>query len=130
MEQRYKCHQCKLIFLVDVQNEDETDTIIHCPECGESSPQVVLRMCPNDHIACHHDIASGIAYCDLCGEPICPICGSHDVAQISRVTGYMSNVDSWNAGKRQELHDRARYDANMQLINDYWKRQKELDFHG
>ena len=39
----------------------------------------------------------------------CPECGSHDVVQISRVTGYLQEVSGWNAGKQQELKDRARY---------------------
>ncbi|MBP8676317.1 MAG: oxidoreductase, partial [Methanoculleus sp.] len=36
-------------------------------------------------------------------------CGSHDVMQISRVTGYLQDVAGWNAGKQQELKDRVRY---------------------
>ena len=35
--------------------------------------------------------------------------GSHDVVQISRVTGYLQDVSGWNAGKQQELKDRVRY---------------------
>jgi anaerobic ribonucleoside-triphosphate reductase len=31
------------------------------------------------------------------------------VVQISRVTGYLQEVSGWNAGKQQELKDRARY---------------------
>ena len=30
------------------------------------------------------------------------------IEQISRVTGYFSKVNQWNAGKRGELHDRSR----------------------
>jgi anaerobic ribonucleoside-triphosphate reductase len=37
---------------------------------------------------------------------MCPICGSHDVAQVSRITGYLGDVAGWNAAKRQELKDR------------------------
>ena len=42
---------------------------------------------------------------------ICPECGSHDVSQVSRVTGYLADVAGWNQGKQQELKDRARYNV-------------------
>lgn len=66
-------------------------------------------MCPLDHTHCSHAVIESLAYCPLCGEPVCPACGSHDVSQISRVTGYMADVAGWNRGKAQELKDRARY---------------------
>ncbi len=40
----------------------------------------------------------------------CPKCGSDNVQHLSRITGYLQNVEGWNAGKKQELKDRARYD--------------------
>ena len=40
----------------------------------------------------------------------CPKCGSGRVQHLSRITGYLQNVEGWNAGKRQELKDRKRYD--------------------
>lgn len=40
----------------------------------------------------------------------CPKCKSENVQHLSRITGYIQNVDGWNAGKRQELKDRNRYD--------------------
>ena len=94
-ERRYKCHTCHLIV-------DETP----CPQCGEEH---LVILCPLDHCHCSHEIISGIEYCPLCGEPVCPDCGSHDVVQISRVTGYLQEVSGWNAGKQQELKDRMRY---------------------
>ena len=66
-------------------------------------------MCPLDHCHCTHEIISGIEYCPLCGKPVCPDCGSHDVTQISRVTGDLQDVSGWNASKQQELKDRMRY---------------------
>ncbi|NOQ32858.1 MAG: anaerobic ribonucleoside-triphosphate reductase [Methanosarcinales archaeon] len=39
----------------------------------------------------------------------CPNCGSTNVEQLSRVTGYLQAVSGWNAAKRQELEDRKRY---------------------
>lgn len=39
---------------------------------------------------------------------VCPVCGSKNVDVMTRVTGYMSKVSSWNPGKRQEFLDRAR----------------------
>ncbi|HJX56069.1 MAG TPA: anaerobic ribonucleoside-triphosphate reductase [Methanoregula sp.] len=94
-ERKYKCHTCHLIV-------DEKP----CPNCGETHLEV---MCPLDHCHCNHEIISGIEYCPLCGKPVCPECGSHDVVQVSRVTGYLQDVSGWNAGKQQELKDRMRY---------------------
>ena len=94
-DRRYKCHSCHLIV-------DESP----CPVCGEKNMEI---MCPLDSCDCSHDIAPTIEYCPLCGDAVCPECGSHDVVQISRVTGYLQDVSGWNAGKQQELKDRQRY---------------------
>lgn len=91
----YKCFECKVI----------TEESI-CPICGRE----LKEMCQNDTIEpCTHGVMYNIAYCDICGEPICPICGSHDVVQISRVTGYLQDVKNWNSAKKQELKDRKKY---------------------
>lgn len=94
-ERRYKCHTCHYIV-------DETP----CPNCGETHLEV---MCPLDHCHCSHHIIERIDYCPLCGKAVCPECGTHDVTQVSRVTGYLADVAGWNAGKQQELKDRVRY---------------------
>ena len=39
----------------------------------------------------------------------CVNCGSTNVEQLSRVTGYLQAVSGWNAAKKQELEDRKRY---------------------
>lgn len=56
-----------------------------------------------------HDVHSGTKNCKLCGEAVCPVCGNHNVTQVSRVTGYMGDVKGWNNAKKQELLDRKRY---------------------
>ncbi|ADN34927.1 oxygen-sensitive ribonucleoside-triphosphate reductase-like protein [Methanolacinia petrolearia DSM 11571] len=94
-ERRYKCHTCHMVV-------EESP----CPNCGETHLEI---MCPLDHCGCSHDIIEKIEYCPLCGQPICPECGSHDVSQVSRVTGYLADVAGWNQGKQQELKDRSRY---------------------
>jgi hypothetical protein len=99
---RYKCFNCKKIIKEDALNEEH-----NCPLCNDP----VEQMCPNDHCNCPHDIAESIAYCELCGAPICPECKCHDVHQLSRITGYMSDVAGWNAAKRQELKDRRRQEV-------------------
>ena len=92
----YKCPVCHLMNF-------ETNI---CPDCGNDA---VLEMCDGDHkCTCKQDIHSSIAYCNECGHPVCPECGSHDVNQISRVTGYLSDVGGWNKAKAQELKDRTR----------------------
>jgi hypothetical protein len=94
-ERKYKCHTCHLIV-----------PSIPCPRCGDEHAAI---MCPLDHCHCSHDLTPGIDYCPICGSACCPECGSHDVVQISRVTGYLQDVSGWNAGKQQELKDRVRY---------------------
>lgn len=101
--QRYKCHTCFTI----LKESDLTDDN-KCPECGEIHLE---KMCWLDHCDCTHTTPMAkIAYCSECGQPICPECGCHDVIQVSRVTGYLANVESFNNGKKQELKDRHRYD--------------------
>ena len=77
-----------------------------CPQCN--SAYNLEEMCPNDHTGCGHDVVDTIAYCDICGKPMCPICKCHDVSQHSRITGYIQEVSGFNAGKAQELKDRHR----------------------
>lgn len=98
-----KCHSCHHIIYACNLIGGTT-----CPICGGTDG--LIPMCHRDHLGCAHDLTSGIAYCPDCGEPMCPVCESHDVYQISRVTGYMQEVSGWNNGKQQELKDRTRYD--------------------
>lgn len=78
------------------------------PLCGDCGLEMEV-MCSKDHrCTCNNDVHSGIRYCPLCGKAICPECGSHDVSQVSRVTGYLADVAGWNPGKLQELKDRHR----------------------
>ncbi len=41
----------------------------------------------------------------------CTSCGSKNVDYISRITGYLSNLQSWNAAKKQEFEDRKLYSS-------------------
>ena len=104
---RFKCPICYTI--VDCKP---------CPECGYGNP---APMCELDHMCtCGEDITEGLNYCPKCGEAICP-CGSHDVSQVSRVTGYLADVGGMNNGKQQEIKDRQRYI----LSNGTWKKRGE-----
>lgn len=98
---RNKCHGCHIII-----HTDDLDAGA-CPVCGDK----VQPMCVLDHCRCSHDLAESLAYCPLCGAAVCPECGCHDVSQISRITGYLSDVGGWNAAKQQELKDRHRVDT-------------------
>jgi len=101
-ESYYKCHNCYHVIKESLLVNEK------CPCCGSE----VSKMCMNDVIEkCTHESTDRLDFCEICGAPICPICGKHDyVIQISRITGYLSNVDGWNAGKREELQDRKKYD--------------------
>ena len=97
VSEQYKCRLCFHI----VES-------VPCPVCGNPEP---APMCSRDHAHCAHDVVDGIAYGPECGAPMCPVCGCHDVAQVSRITGYLSDVAGWNAAKRQELKDRVRVEV-------------------
>jgi ribonucleoside-triphosphate reductase len=56
-----------------------------------------MTICKNDSY-----IMSGL-------QDVCKNCGSIDIEQISRVTGYMQAVGGWNNAKKQELRDRHKY---------------------
>jgi ribonucleoside-triphosphate reductase (formate) len=45
----------------------------------------------------------------------CPHCGSKNVDQITRVTGFFSKVSMWNKGKIAELRDREK-NANKRYL--------------
>ena len=62
-----------------------------------------------NHKACGKDLVPNITNCEICGQPMCPDCSNHGVTQLSRVTGYMGDVNGWNAGKKQELKERQHY---------------------
>lgn len=52
----------------------------------------------------------GIAHCDICDHPRCPICYNHNnTTQLSRVTGYIQTVNGFNNAKKQEVKDRKRH---------------------
>jgi hypothetical protein len=108
--QKYKCKACMFI----IKEEDLEEGA--CPECGRK-PE---KMCKNDRMSCshpHEDVSSIIKYCDECGEPMCPVCGCHDVLILSRITGYIQDLKGFNAAKFQEVKDRTRYDVTTPLAN-------------
>ena len=105
MEQkRFKCHTCHVVFKEEQFENEQKD----CPNCGEKFGNLE-EMCELDHCHCNHEIVHGLAYCPVCKRACCPLCMSHDVSQVSRVTGYLASVDGWNKAKQAELRDRKRY---------------------
>jgi len=51
----------------------------------------------------------GTQRCPVCGHYMCPDCMNHATDIMSRVTGYLQIVSSWNTAKKQEFEDRKRY---------------------
>jgi ribonucleoside-triphosphate reductase len=43
----------------------------------------------------------------------CPQCGSKNVYGVSRVVGYYSKIENWNAGKKSEFKDRQKGDYTI-----------------
>ena len=99
-EEKFKCFSCFVIFPKSEMVDD------CCPGCGEA--KMIKKMCELDRCGCEHDITGTVKFCEKCGQPVCPVCNCHDVSQVSRVTGYLSDVAGWNNSKRAELKDRHR----------------------
>lgn len=57
---------------------------------------------------CGKKVVPNTMRCPICDNPICSSCFSHEATQLSRVTGYISDTDGWNASKKQEFEDRTR----------------------
>lgn len=93
---RYKCPICMRAGFTEKK----------CPNCGEETALII--MCPVDHCDCHHLITEKLSYCPICGQPMCPVCGTHDVFQLTRITGYINDIGGFNNAKAQEVKDRVR----------------------
>lgn len=65
----------------------------------------------HNNAACFKELVANTMECPVCGKPCCPECMNHSVTQISRVTGYLSDVSGWNSAKAQEFKDRQRTDV-------------------
>jgi len=90
----------------------------YCKECQAFSPTSICNSCGKPELdlkcilytedSCKHSGYVIPQRCPVCGEMICPDCGSHNIQIVSRVTGYLSPVSNWSKGKQQELFDRTR----------------------
>jgi hypothetical protein len=78
--------------------------------CAPDKCPLAIWVAHND-AKCSREMVPNTEACLLCGKPMCPDCGNHVVEQLSRVTGYMSTVSSWNEAKKQEFEDRKRYNV-------------------
>ena len=73
----------------------------------------IFRDTKNDQVA----FSPEFSCCKACGKTTrgmvdnCSYCGSDDLDQITRITGYFTRVSSWNKGKIGELKDRYRNDG-------------------
>jgi ribonucleoside-triphosphate reductase len=87
---------------------------------GEQNPDInglwelTKKICLNTNTA-YFAYTTDFTYCPHCrkmfrgGSFICPNCQSGDVKVYSRVTGYYSEVNRYNPGKRAEWESRKRY---------------------
>jgi len=87
---------------------------------GEKNPDpdalhdFVIRVAKNTNIG-YFAVTKDMTMCGSCNHvdqglsKSCSFCGSQNVDWLSRVTGYLQAVSGWNAGKKQELMDRRRY---------------------
>lgn len=89
---------------------------------GEGQPEpsglweILLNIFKNSQIS-YIDVTRDFTVCVDCMEYSyglhnhCPKCNSTRVDYISRITGYLSSVSSWNEAKKEELKRRVKYDV-------------------
>lgn len=68
-----------------------------------------------------NDTCLECGYCDEFNDK-CPMCGSENIQQLRRVTGYLTGdyKTAFNLGKQKETEDR--YKHSKSLSSDIWKR--------
>jgi hypothetical protein len=98
--------------LLDLSRKQLIEECLKYNKTLEEVPDIAPLECPV-HIwvvehkqKCSRDTVPNTMLCPVCNNPCCPDCMNHKVEQISRVTGYLSNVEGWNAAKKQEFADR------------------------
>jgi rubrerythrin len=118
----YKCPHCKYVFNI---NHDGMANILiilkghwvaFCPSCGMNDSKCLCKVdaysvylklrgknCMNG------ELIPGTEICPVCDRSFCPQCMNHNVIALSRVTGYMGDINGWNNGKKEELKDRQHY---------------------
>ena len=63
-----------------------------------------------------NDTCLECGYCDEFNDH-CPVCGSGEIQQLRRVTGYLTGnyKTAFNAGKQAEVEDRVKHSAGREL---------------
>lgn len=79
---------------------------------GEQAKAIVRDLCENFQVP-YISLSPISRYCDQHGYvkkevDECPQCGAH-LKKYQRITGYLRNVDNFNAGKAQEFADRIQF---------------------
>jgi anaerobic ribonucleoside-triphosphate reductase len=121
-ETMHKCHHCNYIFdtmkggMANILTILRYGSFAYCPRCGEKDPELMCKVDAYSIILglkgknCRKgEVMAGTDLCPVCNRSACPNCWNHDVVSLSRVTGYVQDINGWNNGKRQELKDRQRY---------------------
>jgi len=102
--------------------EQFIDKCLRFNEAHPGMPSLVIQKgidCPVHLYAAEHGskscktAVSGIRYCPICGRGTCPVCHSHAVEQVSRVTGYVASISGYNEAKKQEVKDRQHYNISI-----------------
>lgn len=121
-ETLHKCHHCNYIFDLTQCGQLNILTIlrdrnyVYCPRCWMRNPELMCKVDAYSLVlklngkGCRTgDVISGTDLCPVCNRSMCPECFNHSVVSLSRVTGYVQDINGWNNAKRQELKDRRRY---------------------
>jgi ribonucleoside-triphosphate reductase len=85
---------------------------IEAPSSPKFNPEGVLKVL--EYISNSGIVYGGLNYehdfCVDCGHQgtfnVCPKCGSTNIKMTKVITGYLSTVDRFNAGKQAEARDR------------------------
>lgn len=89
------------------RNEIAVEQILDYEMCERDIPYAAFNL-PN--LTCTHCGYQGKMGSNDSGDYICPECGSSEVDELGRVTGYLSGtVKHFNKGKQDEYHDRFKH---------------------
>lgn len=117
----YSCLHCRYIF--DPRPITDSEWIItgginkSCPICKTENIELLCKvdlysyyLKDNNLVDCRkEELIPGVEICPVCNRAICPQCFNHSTVALSRVTGYLQDINGWNEGKKQEILDRKRY---------------------
>ena len=90
------------------------DSCVSCGTCAGECPVGAISAGDSQYVI-DADTCLDCGYCDEFNNQ-CPECGSTNIQQLRRVTGYLTGnyKTAFNYGKQKETEDRVKHTGNME----------------